>query len=477
MPIAQQERSFFVLITNSTDFTRFIKAIIRGELLSRSSYEELFRVQSKPAEGHAYQNEEGTLSWGLGWVREDSEHGLIYQHGGNNGDFTCYFELSLDEEWGYVFFTNSDKGEPIRDLLRPLLFDGVGDLTAFELPGIDRLSVNDWSVAGQFDHLQILTEEDLCLYPDAQATLEEKQYQNMIIEFDVLMREGEGAAGINFRQKNPRNYETFYLSVGESATANAMQYTPVFNGHFGWQLYHGSNYNRTAYLRADDWVHVKMVILGDWMEVYLHNAPQHALHVFDLKHPVQPGDITLWSEVPACFANFSVSEISTYDFHYDRLPKPSPPPGTILQWEVSQDFGDFATALASMTTELNTWNTIGVEYNGLLNLGRLHVESNTGNCAIAKVNIYSELAQTKALQFGYSDEVQVFLNGKKIFTGDRTAFYRDAQDWAKIRQDDTIYLDLEAGENELSFIVQEYFGGWGIMARFPDPEGLQLAGE
>ena len=37
---------------------------------------------------------------------------------------------------------------------------------------------------------------------------------------------------------------------------------------------------------------------------------------------------------------------------------------------------------------------------------------------------------------------------------------------------DSLYVDLEAGENELVVAVSEDFGGWGLQARFPDPSGL-----
>jgi hypothetical protein len=38
---------------------------------------------------------------------------------------------------------------------------------------------------------------------------------------------------------------------------------------------------------------------------------------------------------------------------------------------------------------------------------------------------------------------------------------------------DTIYLPLKAGNNEISFAISEYFGGWGVMAKFDICDDIQ----
>ena len=39
----------------------------------------------------------------------------------------------------------------------------------------------------------------------------------------------------------------------------------------------------------------------------------------------------------------------------------------------------------------------------------------------------------------------------------------------------TLYLPLEAGTNRLEVVVADGFGGWGLMGRFRDPAGLEIA--
>jgi len=38
---------------------------------------------------------------------------------------------------------------------------------------------------------------------------------------------------------------------------------------------------------------------------------------------------------------------------------------------------------------------------------------------------------------------------------------------------DRVFLPLHRGENEVLFSVTEDFGGWGIMARFDDMNGIE----
>ena len=40
---------------------------------------------------------------------------------------------------------------------------------------------------------------------------------------------------------------------------------------------------------------------------------------------------------------------------------------------------------------------------------------------------------------------------------------------------DALYLPLEEGDNELIFVVSESFGGWGLVARLADTDGLNIS--
>jgi sugar lactone lactonase YvrE len=79
--------------------------------------------------------------------------------------------------------------------------------------------------------------------------------------------------------------------------------------------------------------------------------------------------------------------------------------------------------------------------------------------------VRSDKKQDVTLNFGYSDEVTVFLNGRRVFNGDSAYRSRDRSFLGVVGLFDTVYLPLEKGLNEILLIVKESFGGWGFMAR------------
>ena len=62
--------------------------------------------------------------------------------------------------------------------------------------------------------------------------------------------------------------------------------------------------------------------------------------------------------------------------------------------------------------------------------------------------------------------------GRALFRGDDAYRSRDYRFLGSIGWYDTLYVPLEAGDNELVVAVSEDFGGWGVQARFPDASGL-----
>ena len=79
------------------------------------------------------------------------------------------------------------------------------------------------------------------------------------------------------------------------------------------------------------------------------------------------------------------------------------------------------------------------------------------------------------MSLGYSDEATLFLNSQPVFTG-RSAFrFRDPGFLGIMDvEDDTVYLNLRKGKNEIVLGVAEYFGGWGFICRLDDMQGIRL---
>ena len=84
----------------------------------------------------------------------------------------------------------------------------------------------------------------------------------------------------------------------------------------------------------------------------------------------------------------------------------------------------------------------------------------------ARTNIDSDREQVKKLYIGYSDDVSVFLNGKILFRGRSAQNFRDPGFLGIVNpENDTVYLPLQKGRNELMLALSELGGGWGFICR------------
>ena len=89
----------------------------------------------------------------------------------------------------------------------------------------------------------------------------------------------------------------------------------------------------------------------------------------------------------------------------------------------------------------------------------------------ARTSIDSDRDQVKKLHIGYSDEVSVFLNGKILFRGRSAQNFRDPGFLGIVNpENDSVYLPLKKGGNELLLAVSELGGGWGFICRLAELE-------
>ena len=89
----------------------------------------------------------------------------------------------------------------------------------------------------------------------------------------------------------------------------------------------------------------------------------------------------------------------------------------------------------------------------------------------ARTSIDSDREQVKKLYLGYSDDVSVFLNGKILFRGRSAQNFRDPGFLGIVNsENDTVYLPLKKGSNELVLALSELGGGWGFICRVADLE-------
>ncbi len=109
------------LHTDVESYAGFLIALMNDNGLSKKSIGEIFSTQIKLPETNELVTEGGYSAWGLGIAIMDTPSGPLYLHGGNNGDFQAGFAMDKDKKWGFVFFTNCDKGNEFDKRLQQFL--------------------------------------------------------------------------------------------------------------------------------------------------------------------------------------------------------------------------------------------------------------------------------------------------------------------------------------------------------------------
>jgi len=122
------------------------------------------------------------------------------------------------------------------------------------------------------------------------------------------------------------------------------------------------------------------------------------------------------------------------------------------------------------------WTDAGVDEKGRLNISEHRMLPPGGNGTVfARVVVDSDGDQVKALNFGFSDRVTVFLNGGLVYRGDNTYLSRSGRYLGVMTlENDAVHLPLRGGRNEIVFAVSEAFGGWGLTARWADLSGIEM---
>jgi hypothetical protein len=306
------------------------------------------------------------------------------------------------------------------------------------------------------------------------------------IEFDVSFSPERGFVGGIWRVADEENHELFYLRPHQSGNPDASQYTPVFHGVWGWQLYLAPRYAVPVEHRFGEWMRVRIVFAGRRAAIYVDDLETPVLVVDDLKREPAAGAVGLsaGSFAPAWLSRFAYGEGGGPIPAASGEPAPISPldseRGTIGAWRVSDAFAesdlDGVVELGAGQLDGRTWTTLQAEPGGLADLARVQGLGAGRSTAFAAATLTSDRARTAALVFGFSDRVRVYLNGRLLFRGDDGYTTRDYRFLGSIGYFDTLYLPLEEGDNELVLAVSESFGGWGVQARLEDPDGVAVPG-
>jgi hypothetical protein len=321
------------------------------------------------------------------------------------------------------------------------------------------------------------------------AVLKDFEMRDAVIDVDVATPAARGFFGLQFRlDKDGANGEWVYLRQHKSNYPDAMQYTPVLNTGANWQIYNGPGFTGAVEIPRNEWFHLRLEVTGAQAKLYVKDMSKAALVIDDLKSGVQKGQFALHDLLGATY--FSNLEIrTTPDVPWQRRLPPMPP-NTLTKWRISPSYEALARDVERPLTQSESdaihWQDVEAEPPGFVVLYRYreapHLRVSFANdftkrlepqpgmkLVYARTTIHSDRDEVKKLLLGYSDDVSVFLNGKVLFRGRSAQYFRDPGFLGIVNaENDTIYLPLKKGSNELVLAISEIGGGWGFIGRLAD---------
>jgi len=317
----------------------------------------------------------------------------------------------------------------------------------------------------------------------AEIKLKGQNFTNGTIEFDTQPIDAEtkgfGPVGIYFRQQNARESEYVYIRTKKDDSKrdnDDIQYAPVVNGVLLFNMM--SAYDGPAAVHNAVWNHIKLVVSGMQLRVYVN----------DMKEPVL--------EIPRLESNSAQGTIGFDGLAYfkdviirpDDVENLSPLEGIdpvrhdmnyIRQWKVSSSrvMGEGKELTANdLPGDSTKWALLIAERLGVVNLSRRFGASDTGRYVWLRTTINSSKEQIVQMQLGFCDEVYVFVN-KKLIDADKNQFglpLSKFPDGCLNIDNSMVNVALQAGSNDLLIGVVNNFYSWGIVARLRNLKGITL---
>ena len=317
------------------------------------------------------------------------------------------------------------------------------------------------------------------------VALKDMHFDNGTIEFDIKPV-GEEMPGIRFHQKNGDTADMLYIRVSPDcpASQDCLQYVPIIKSRVLWDVY--PQYQASAPFRENEWNHIRLVISGRRMNVYVNGRTEPSLRVAHLEGDASTGTIAF--EGTAYYANLTLAPGVT-----DGLdPKaPADPaagdPRYLVQWQGTDPVSMGTTdhlSLSNMPSSGSRWSPVTADYGGLMNLSRFHAP--TPKQAPAQViwlhtTVRSNREQMRHVAVGWLREIWVYANGKPVFSGKNLYNVkggRKAPDGRLSLENDGFDLPLHKGANDIVVAIDgntpDMRGryGWGFIMRMDQVEGI-----
>jgi hypothetical protein len=350
------------------------------------------------------------------------------------------------------------------------------------------MTTDHWHTVGKKTDVQYVTKEGfpdgILVLKSGDIALNDLSFRNGTIEFDMKPL-AEDIPGIRFRQRDAQNAEEFYIRSFPDCRAenDCIQYSPVINGFMLWNVY--PQYQKRAPIFADGWNHVRLVISGKRMNVFV----QPTLAVGELLGNTQQGGLELHG--PAAFANLLVSPGKTDGLSPAPLPaSKGSDAGIVHGWLLGPltplHYG-IAPSYAESPQDPKAWKPVRSERFGIVNLNRQFEASNEAPALTwVKASVESDRDQQKQVSLGWIGQSWIFVNGSLITSG-KNFYYPESErrkpDGRLSLQNGSFSIPLHRGHNEIMIALYSSVHddvrsrtayGWGLAMRYDDTRGLAL---
>lgn len=236
---------------------------------------------------------------------------------------------------------------------------------------------------------------------------DEITFKSFRIQAEVAIPEQVGFIGLVFGAKDSKNYELVYLAPVE------IQYDPIMNASMTWQIYNGPMYQKLLPVSTGKWTEFSVEVQPGGAAVYLGSDPSPQLVIPNLQHGSSVGKIGFWGYLPSYIRNLSVEEIQQTPILKSRMNQGQrPSESCITEWMVSRPY-----LLTRQPAAEHLWTKAIVEENGTLNLNRLYTVER-GITVTAKSMIDIPADRESLLTFGFSDQLNLWINEEQVYQGD-----------------------------------------------------------
>lgn len=100
------------LHSDAEDYAHFLIELMNPRYISEVTRNEMLKEHTHFKDNNHLKQEVGQTGWGLGMAQKPTEYGMMHMHTGNNHDFQAYMMILPEQQFGIVFFTNSNKAIP-----------------------------------------------------------------------------------------------------------------------------------------------------------------------------------------------------------------------------------------------------------------------------------------------------------------------------------------------------------------------------